>query len=398
MNLLLSGDYLKITWVADLILDMSLHKTSRLQILNSLSKRGHETTLIGVRSKQIIEKNSVGPRLFLLPLRYVPFIEPILYAASLGLLLPFYILQFKPDFVIFEPELSVVASIPSLIMSKLTKTRFILDIRSTPVESNDFNGFFRRFMFGVSVVLAKTLFSGITIITPMMRKEVSKKYGVVLNKMGVWTTGVDLKLFNPGKHISEGVELRRKLGLSNSFVVFYHGHLSPGRGLVEAVEAFKILKKTQLGMVLFLIGSGSSTEILKSLVRRADLQGQVIIHGPVEYERVPDFISIADVCIVPLPDHPDWRSQCSLKLLEYFSMEKVVIATDIPAHTVVAGDSPCCLYVSSSEPEVLAEMMLLARSKRDKLGSWGKSGRVIVRRNYTWHKVALDLENYLYSL
>jgi glycosyltransferase involved in cell wall biosynthesis len=394
-----SGEYLRITWVADLILDMSLHKTSVLQVLSGLSRRGHDTALMCVRSRgHFSQQSGSGPRLFPLPLRYIPLVEPVLYAALLVFLLPLYIVRYKPDFIFFEPELSVVASITSLIISKVSKARFILDVRSTPVESQGLIGFSKRFLFSVSVIIAKTLFSGITIITPMMRKEISEKYRIDMDKMGVWTSGVDVELFDPAEHISKGIELRKEFGLSNKFVVFYHGHLSPGRGLVEAVDAFRILGRSHPGFVLFLMGSGPSAEALRSLVRSAALHGEVIIHGPVGYERVPDFISISDVCLVPLPDHPDWKNQCPLKLLEYFSMEKVVIATRIPAHTEVAGDCPCCMYISSSDPEEIAEAIQLARKNRSEFENWGKSGRIIVRENYTWDRVAGDLESYLHLI
>jgi glycosyltransferase involved in cell wall biosynthesis len=390
---------LKIVWVADLLLDVSLHKTSRLQILSGLSKRGHDTTLLAVRSKRVFNINANNaPSLYLFPLRYITSVEPFLFSFLLIFFLPIYILYNKPNFVILEPEFSIIASIPSLLISKLTTSKFVLDIRSTPVELFGASGTIKHFIFSLSVVLAKKFFSGITIITPMMREEVARKYVINPKKIGVWTTGVDLELFNPIYHSHKGNELREKFGLMNSFVVFYHGHLSTGRGLIEVIKAIKLLSEIQPGYVLFLIGSGPSTNMLKSFVENSNLQGTVIIHKPVDYRQVPDFISIADVCIVPLADHPDWRNQCSFKLLEYLSMEKVVIATCIPAHTVITGDSPCSQYIQSIDPETIAKAIESARKNQEKLNNWGKYGRTIVSLNYTWEKVAKDFESYLYSI
>jgi glycosyltransferase involved in cell wall biosynthesis len=160
----------------------------------------------------------------------------------------------------------------------------------------------------------------------------------------------------------------------------------------------KLLKRTGLPIVLFLLGDGPAVDRLENLVQSATLQDMVIIHKPVDYSEVPKYIGISDVCIVPLPDHPYWRFQSPLKLLEYLAMEKVVIATDIPAHRSVMGEEKCGIYISSTEPEEIAKAIEYAYFNRENLEEWGKGGREIVKREYTWKKVARDLENFLLSV
>ena len=117
---------MRITWAADLVFDLDLHKTSRLQILQSLSKRGNRTEFIGARSRaQFNQKIGKEPHLILMPLRYLPLIEPLFFSLLLAFFLPFYIIRKKPDYMILEPELSVLGTIPTVAVSKLTKTHFI---------------------------------------------------------------------------------------------------------------------------------------------------------------------------------------------------------------------------------------------------------------------------------
>jgi glycosyltransferase involved in cell wall biosynthesis len=123
-----------------------------------------------------------------------------------------------------------------------------------------------------------------------------------------------------------------------------------------------------------------------------------MIHGAVNYAEVPAFIGIGDVCISPLPNHPYWRYQCPLKLLEYLAMEKVVIATDIPAHRSVSDAEKCCIYTQSAEPTALAKSIIFAYANRMQLQEWGKAGRLLVEREYTWERVARNLERYLESI
>ena len=160
----------------------------------------------------------------------------------------------------------------------------------------------------------------------------------------------------------------------------------------------KLLKRTYPDVVLFLLGTGPILKDLKVLVQKENLKANVIIHNPVDHAEVPKFVSFSDLCIIPLPNHPYWRFQCPLKLLEYLAMEKVVIATDIPAHRLVIGKERCGLYISSIKPSEIAKSILYAYHNKDRLNEWGKSGRAIVTEKYSWEKVTNDLENYLLSI
>jgi glycosyltransferase involved in cell wall biosynthesis len=160
----------------------------------------------------------------------------------------------------------------------------------------------------------------------------------------------------------------------------------------------KMLSPDYSDVVLFLLGTGPTATKLKLLVQKEGLQGQVVIHDRVNYTEVPKFIEMSDVCIVPLPDHPYWRFQSPLKLLEYLAMEKVAIVTDIPAHRLVIDEEKGGIYTSSIAPIEIAKSIVYAYDNREKLVEWGKTGRTIVNERFGWGKVAEDLENYLLSI
>jgi glycosyltransferase involved in cell wall biosynthesis len=138
--------------------------------------------------------------------------------------------------------------------------------------------------------------------------------------------------------------------------------------------------------------------MLRALIQKEGLQENIIITNPVIQSEVPKFISMCDVCIIPLPDHPYWRFQSPLKLLEYLAMEKVVILTDIPAHRAVLGEAKCGIYISSAKPMEIVKAIENAYLNKENLEEWGKIGRQIIVEKFTWAKVARDLENYLLSI
>jgi glycosyltransferase involved in cell wall biosynthesis len=390
---------MKITWASSLVLDLHLHRTTQIEILKNLAIIGNVTLLIGMRSKQRprLEEGS-NLQLIQIPIRFFPIISQLIYSVVLAFILPIHILCSNPDFVIMDPELSILGSVTGVFVSKFRKTKFVLDIRSIPVDVQGFLGTLHKLQFVVSVLFARDIFSGISIITPMMKEEICREYFVEPKKVGVWTSGVSESSFDKSLWRNSGKRLRFDLGLSDYFVVFYHGTLSATRGIPEIVEATRILAKKRNNFVLFLLGSGPLVSMLKSLIKKEDIEKNVIIHDAVSYDEVPKYISMSDVCIVPLPDNSLWRFQSPLKLLEYLSMEKVVIATDIPAHRRVVGNAECCLFLSSLDTEQIIKLLEFAQFSRAQLNDWGKSGRKIVLREYTWRKVAKDLQSYLLSI
>jgi glycosyltransferase involved in cell wall biosynthesis len=392
-----SNSLKKIVWVTFLVLDAQLHKTSQFEILGNLAKRGHEATLIAIRSKSQLQSGTSQFRVISIPLRNIPIITGFVYGLLIFLFLPFYTIFCKPDFVITQPTIPITSLLSTLPISHIRKTKFILDIRTIIVDIG-FRGFLHDFLFTTSILVANKLFDGITIITSPMKDEICRKYGLDPKRIGVWSSGFSPTLFNPEKWLFEGLEMKSRLGLKEKFVVFYHGTFSPNRGLIETVEAMKLLKLKYPDVTLFLLGSGPMTPALNGVVNREQLHDKVVIHEPVNYEDVPKYIAMSDVAIIPLPDMHYWRSQSPLKLLEYLAMQKVVIASDIPAHRAVIGEEKCGIYISAIKPEKIAESITFAFQNRERLSDWGKIGRITLGDKYTWQKVASDLENYLLSV
>ena len=389
---------LKILWVYPTTLDVFLHNSYLPHILNKLSELGHDITLISARSRRIVEKQNPKIRKSIVPLRFVPLVSPILFSIILFFYLPLFVIISKPDFVIMIDDVSIISSIPTFLISKFSRSRFVLDVRSIPVETEGVRSFLRKFWFHFSVLAAKRFFDGVTILTSPMKNEVCKSFTIDPDKVGVWTSGVSVDFFNPMNFGSESIELRRKLGLNGKFIVFYHGVLTPTRGLAETANALKTLRNKYPDIVLFILGRGPFAPKLEDLVQRECLQENVILAGSVDHSEVPKFISMCDVGIVPLPDHPYWRCQSPIKLLEYLAMEKVVVLTDIPAHRVVVGGAKCGIFISSIDPAEIAGAIEYAYVNKKYLNGWGKIGRELMKEKYTWEKVAKDLENYLLSI
>jgi glycosyltransferase involved in cell wall biosynthesis len=328
-----------------------------------------------------------------------PLITNAFFVLLLLFFLPFYLMYSKPNYVVVEPQdATAFGLIPVALLPKSTRPKIILDARTAhiPKTSRDINGFF----FDLSFHIAKKLFDGITTITPMMKSDFCNKYHIDSKRVGVWTSGVDTELFDPQNFSKERKELREKFGLSKKLVLFYHGtfgtvHGIGSRGIVETVEGIALLKGKIDDVALFLLGWGPCSQRILELVREHEIQDRVVIHDRVDYKDVPRFIAMCDVGLQPAPDSPEWRSQCSLALLEYLAMEKPVIATALPLNRYVMGNCECGIYVSSSDPSDLAKGILSAYDHKHELEQRGSYGKTIIYQKFTWEKVAESFDEYL---
>ena len=386
----------KIVWIGN-IPDYYLAKMAKIEILVALAKQDHSISLITPNPSVRHRTKDSRIEAISIPLKSLRVISQMMFDVVLFFFLPIYILTSRPDFIITTTDGTIFGFLPTVLFKKLG-FKLVLDIRSTPVTRAGSRGFIRNLCFNASVSIAKKRFDGITIITSLMKKEVCKRFAIEPSKVGVWTEGVSTELFKSERYAHERKMLSESLGLSDSFVVLYHGAFSPMRGIIECVKAMSIVKQSRSTIVLFLLGTGPMVNELRTLLQGEKVQDNVILHGAVNYEDVPKYIAMSDVGIVPLPNIPFWRYQCPLKLLEYLAMKKVVIITDIPAHRNIVRNKECGIYISSTNPEEIAKAIIHAYENRDKLEKCGASGREIVINDYRWEKVAKDLESYLLSL
>ena len=119
-------------WVTYLIIDTDLHRTSRIEILQNLAKRGYDVTLLAAYSETKPSFERI--RSLLIPARKVPLLTYLILAITFALLLPVLILKLRPRFIITEPYLTTFfALITSRGIPRAIRPRIVVDVRSTPV-------------------------------------------------------------------------------------------------------------------------------------------------------------------------------------------------------------------------------------------------------------------------
>ncbi len=309
------------------------------------------------------------------------------YRLLVLLLLPFLCLKYRPDIVLTDwMSATLTRGVVLFKRLRLLDCKLVHDVRTVPVKEDA--GKSLR-VFEASLEYAKANFQGLTTITKPLRDEIHARFGISPGNIAVWTSAVDPNHFQP----RDASRLRRELGLEDKFVVFYHGSVNQNRGVLELALCAEHLRDRGDVRILIL-GGGNEWDRLQQIVRDHHLD-QVILKPGVPYDRIPDWIACADLCVVPLPDHPWWRVSSPLKLMEYLAMGKPVLLTEMQAHRAVVASDEDAFYVSGNDPQILADGIRRALEKRSSFAEMGAKGRRLAVERFTWLSQAEILRSYL---
>jgi glycosyltransferase involved in cell wall biosynthesis len=388
---------LKIVIANHIYLETELSSTTQLQVLQALNKLGHPSKLVVPYSG---DANSAPSALNVeriqIPTQHWA-VSAALFNLKLSGRLARIIYRDHPDLIMID-HLSIVAAFPYILLSAISNRfpQFVFDVRSQPVEGAGLAGYLRVAEYLISLAISSRVMPGLTFLTrPMGAHELRRVHST--RTYGVWESGVDLAVFDPEHWKRRGAEIRRELGLDDGFVVFYHGDVSPNRGLDLAIHAFAELSRTfwTSKPTLVILGDGSARSELEHLAR--ELCSPVRFLGRVPYRDVPGYIAMSDVALIPLPDHDDWRYQHPLKFTEYLSMKVPVIVPKSPAFTTIAGDSQAVLYLAEVTPKAIADKVAECYDNRGYLKEWSRDSRQLADR-YSWERVASRLVTYAETL
>lgn len=374
-------------------MDTDLYSTFPLQIIKSLRKRGHKTIFVAPSITDKTDVPSVGE------MRFLPTIRlPMLSSLSFFLMLLFYIpIAIKKE----RPEVVVgnFFEYPGLIVTKLFRsTKLILDVRDSieNTHSHAFSRLVERILYYTAISFAEHFSDGITVASPALKEDLSR-CGIASLPVEVIRNGVATEFFDYNKNNSRSIELKKQLKLSEKFVVMYHGSIGPLRGLPQTIEAIARVKLKHPDIIFFILGAGTDqyVEMLMKLVEKRSLRDNVYIHKSVNRAQVPQFLAMCDIGIDPRGISSwAWKS-CPLKLLEYLSMEKPVISTNIPFSAEILRRGSCGIVIPSNEPGDIAAGIAFMHERRYSFIRMGKIGRTIVEQYYSWDGKARDLESFL---
>ena len=375
---------MRIIWQEYKLLDKSTNHSTETETIKHIQNNGHDIRYYcSYKYKKVyfgLDKNTI--RYFDLP--KLKIIRSIIFLFKIFSFNIYLALFLKPNVVILD-YIILLVSWPLVLFSKILakSTKYILDIRTVPVNKEMFRVEFK--IFQLSFKIACKLCNGISFITPFMKDFLIMNVKQTNLPTVIWSSGFNERLFEPK-------EVFKRM---NDFVIFYHGGLSVSRGILEMMKATKYLKEDGLPVKLKLIGNIVDKAELYDFVRENKMEEYCKILAPVEIEKIPDLIASCDLPVIPLSNFIGWRVSSPLKLMEYLAMGKCIVVTDIEAHRDIMGSMPFAFYAKSEKAEDLKEAIELAYRNKHKFKEYGELARKFALEKYTWKIQANNLINFL---
>jgi glycosyltransferase involved in cell wall biosynthesis len=169
----------------------------------------------------------------------------------------------------------------------------------------------------------------VIVVTEAFKKNLTQR-NIPCEKIDVIPNGCNTELFFP---CETDQELKRDLGLSGKIVLGYIGTHGMAHGLDFIIHSFKKLDLQKYALLF--VGDGAEKKSLKNLVAKEKINGVHFLQ-PIPKSEVPRYISICDICLVPLIDSPTFRTVIPSKLFEFAAIEKpILLGVDGQAREII---------------------------------------------------------------
>ncbi len=183
-----------------------------------------------------------------------------------------------------------------------------------------------------------------------------------------------LKLVEPDQELMDrGVTL-----------IGYIGTMGPQDGLDYLLRAIRQLV-TVLGRVDFyciIIGKGSALADLKALKRQLGLEMYVKFTGFIPEADMMRYMSTVDICVDPDPSN-SFNDRCTMiKMMEYMTLCKPIVAFDLPEHRVTAGEA--ALYARPNDELDFARQIATLMDDPARREKMGQIGRKRIENELAW--------------
>jgi colanic acid biosynthesis glycosyl transferase WcaI len=235
--------------------------------------------------------------------------------------------------------------------------------------------------------LTRVLFAQVKASTPISPGyiETLQKYGIDKNDIHVVRGGVDLDVFKP--------QSKQKVG--EKFTVLYSGGFSIAYDFDQIFKAAKIIEDVDPTVEFVIQGKGELLNIMRSKVNELNLKSVQILDKLLSRAAVGEFLSQADVLILPLTDFKTPYRGMSSKLYEYQAVGKPIICCSegIPRNYVEETHSGLC--VNPGDYKALAKAIIFLRSNEKIARTMGINGRKFVEKENSIQAIGLQMKTIL---
>ena len=199
----------------------------------------------------------------------------------------------------------------------------------------------------------------------------------------------DTEAFNPEKF--DGSSLREKYDIArNKKVVMFSGTPRAHKGIEDLIEAINLLQTQDVLLTLVGADEGSYSQ---NLITMADkkLGERFKAFGLQPFEKVPEFLAMSDVTVIPQKRNLASVGQLPAKVFDAMAMAKPIIATNVSDLPEILDG--CGWIVEPESPKQLARAIQHVIDHPEEARQMGQKARQKCIENYSWDAMEKILVN-----
>ena len=227
-------------------------------------------------------------------------------------------------------------------------------------------------------------------VSEAARRHLIETWEVDAEKIVVMANGVDVNLFKPGDAYRS--DLRNEFGLNGSQVITFVGGFQPWHGLDLLVESFAMVLNEIPTAKLLLVGDGRARPDVEKSVQKFGIASNVMITGLLPQVRIPEILSIADLAVMPYPELPKELWFSPLKMYEYMSAGKAIVASRAGQIAEVIQDGYNGILVEPGNIGELTQTLIRLLRDGDERKRLGTNARQQAVEKHSWDHYINRLE------
>ena len=204
--------------------------------------------------------------------------------------------------------------------------------------------------------------------------------GATKENTEIFPLGINRKLF---KKLPKNKKLLQELKIKEKDkVILFVGTLFEFSGLEKIIKKYEIILNKNPNTKFLIVGGGAQFNRLDSLIKEKNLEPNIIMTGFLPQQIIPEYISLADICIQPFETNYITNRILPSKILEYFACGKAVLSTPLDGTVEILPDEKFGIIYATQNDFVKKLSELLTNDT--KLEELGKQGYEYVIHNHDW--------------
>lgn len=181
--------------------------------------------------------------------------------------------------------------------------------------------------------------------------------------------------------------IQSNYNIKRNLSVLYSGVFHKIQNLEIIFEAFRLLHDDNI--IINLVGASEEEKnYYEQKINKYGIKN-INIHRWVKNEELKSFFENADVLISSRTEGIDYP----MKIFEYLSYGKCILASNKPIHTGILKNETACLFEPT--PEDLAEKILFLKKNPEIVKSYGEKAYNLYKEKYSFERMVKDYSNLL---